>query len=230
MTPRRRAARRTRAIADRYQCRRIELRGKSCEMNLQRRGDKDVVSQRIDRYGVRQHGAHHRRLIRAGGGFDAGQRKASGIRHRDSVGRGNEMMPHRLHSGIRRETRAIERRHAMLARTRKGVGGRQLCFRKARLQPSCWPSLNSARNSRYGRSVWPSASALSRWLRPANIASGSGNRAKGAFTTSPIGIGSCPGARNSVIKEPHEPHGPRDVGVRSDEDLTSDTDLSSDQT
>ena len=59
-------------------------------MNLQRRGDKNVVSQRIDRYGVRQHGAHHRRLIRVGGGFDAGQRKARGIRHRDTVGRGNE--------------------------------------------------------------------------------------------------------------------------------------------
>ena len=104
-------------------------------MNLQRRGDKNVLRQRIDRYGVRQHGAHHRRLIRAGGGFDARQRKARGIRHRDTVGRGNETMPHRLHSGIRRETRAIERRHAMLARTRKRVGGRQLCFRKARLQP-----------------------------------------------------------------------------------------------
>ena len=94
-------------------------------MDLQRRGDKNMLGQPIDWCRMRQNGAYHRGPIGGSSGLDALQRDPRGIGHRHRLGHCGEALPHAVHGGVRGETRTVERRHAVLARTRKRVGGRR---------------------------------------------------------------------------------------------------------
>ena len=74
----------------------VELRREPGEMHLEHRSDEHVLGQRVDWYRVRQDGADHRRLGDGIGRFDALQRKARAVRHRDVVGHRQKPLPRRI--------------------------------------------------------------------------------------------------------------------------------------
>ena len=103
-------------------------------MHLQRGRDIDVIGQRFDRNGVRQHRTHH--AVARGGIGAAGARRAPRGRCRGmSMVAANAKQPieRRIERGVGREAVAVERRHGVLARSRARVIGGQIGLRQVLL-------------------------------------------------------------------------------------------------
>ena len=146
---RRPAAGRAGAVADRHERVGVEPRGKAGEMNLQRRGDKDVLGQRLDRDRVGEHGAHHGVALGGIGGLDAARaRRAPPPASSMAAASASSRSSVASKAASAREAAAVERRHAEFARARaarpasgSSGSGRPSCTR-------CWTSLRPARKRR----------------------------------------------------------------------------------
>ena len=123
---RRAAAGRADAVADRHRRGRIEPRRKPRKMHLQRGCDINVIGQRFDRNGIREHSAHHAVAGSGIGAAGALDRGAGMVRHVDSGGQGQEPIQRRIERGVGGEAAAVERRHGVLARPRASSVGRQI--------------------------------------------------------------------------------------------------------
>ncbi len=102
-------------------------------MHLQRGCDINVIGQRFDRNGIRQHRAHH--VVARGGIGAAGalDRLAGIVRHVDGGGQRQEPIQRRIERGVGGEASAVERRHGVLARPCARVIGRQIGLRQVLL-------------------------------------------------------------------------------------------------
>ena len=102
-------------------------------MHLQRGRDINVIGQRFDRNGIRQHRTHHA-VARGGiGAAGAVERRAGIVGHVDGGSQRQEPIQRRIERGVCREACPVERRHGVLARSRAGVIGRQIGLRQVLL-------------------------------------------------------------------------------------------------